>query len=84
MGSSPQKEFYDKVSIGDVGYLHPSEGTFIRLFNVILPWDHPSNGKLGKPEYYESLDWGPFANILKHQFTESRTLLPFCLRRYEC
>ena len=64
---SPPKELYDKVSIGDVGYLHPSEGTFIRLFNVILPWDHASNGKLGEPEYYESLDCDQFSNILKHQ-----------------
>jgi hypothetical protein len=62
---APQKKFYDKVSIGDVGYLH--EGTFIRLFNVILPWDDPSNGKLGKPEYYESLDYGPFSNTIEKQ-----------------
>ena len=62
---APQKKFYDKVSIGDVGYLH--EGTFIRLFNVILPWDDPSNGKLGNPEYYESLDYGPFSNTIEKQ-----------------
>jgi hypothetical protein len=63
---TPAKEFYDKVSIGDVGYLH--EGTFIRMFNVMLPWDHPSNNKLGVPEFYEPLDGGPSAKILKRQF----------------
>jgi len=53
---SPQKKIYDNVSIGDVGYLH--EGTFIRLFNVTLPWDHPSNQKLGRWVYH-SLGSGP-------------------------
>ena len=64
---APQKKFYDKVSIGDVGYLHPIEGTFIRLFNVILPWDDPSNKKLGNPEPYKSLDWSPFSNTTERQ-----------------
>ena len=59
---------YDRVSIGDVGYLHPSEGTFIRLFNVMLPWDDPLNHRLGVPEAYEPLDCGPFANTIKRQF----------------
>jgi hypothetical protein len=54
------KSIYNNVSIGDVGYLQ--EGTFIRMFNVMLPWDHPSNGILGIPEPYEPLDSGPFAN----------------------
>jgi hypothetical protein len=63
---SPPKEIYDRVSIGDVGYLQ--EGTFIRMFNVMLPWDHPSNHRLGVPEAYEPLDCGPFANTLKRQF----------------
>ena len=53
---SPQKQIYDNVSIGDVGYMH--EGMFIRLFNVTLPWDHPSNKKLGR-WFYETLDTGP-------------------------
>ena len=39
------------VSIGDVGYL--DNGAFIRIFNVTLPWDDPSNKLLGKPEKYE-------------------------------
>jgi hypothetical protein len=63
---NPPKEIYDKISIGDVGYLH--EGSFIRMFNVMLPWSHESNRTLGEPETYESLDCGPFANILKRQF----------------
>jgi hypothetical protein len=60
---NPPKEFYDKVSIGDVGYVR--EGEFIRLFNVMLPWDHKSNTILGKPDEYEPLSCGPFANISK-------------------
>jgi hypothetical protein len=64
---APQKKSYEKVSIGDVGYLHPSYGTFIRLFNVILPWNDPSNEKFGKLEHYDSLDLGQFDNTLEHQ-----------------
>ena len=60
---NPTKEFYDKVSIGDVGYI--VEGEFIRMFNVMLPWDHESNRILGEPEHYEPLSCGPFANIRK-------------------
>jgi hypothetical protein len=48
---APQKKLHNKVSIDDVGYLH--DGMFIRMFNVILPWDDPSNGVLGKPEPYD-------------------------------
>jgi len=62
----PPKEIYNKVSIGDVGYLH--EGSFIRMFNVMLPWSHESNRTLGEPEPYQPLDCGPFANTLKRQF----------------
>jgi hypothetical protein len=63
---NPPKEIYDKVSIGDVGYLQ--EGSFIRMFNVMLPWTHESNRTLGQPEPYKSLDCGPFANTIKRQF----------------
>ena len=63
---TPPKEIYDKVSIGDVGYLH--EGSFIRMFNVMLPWSHEENRTLGEPEPYESLDCGSFVNILKRRF----------------
>ncbi|KAF8496689.1 hypothetical protein F5888DRAFT_1701790 [Russula emetica] len=55
---SPFKEIYDRVSIGDVGFVR--EGAFFRMFNVMLPWDHESNGKLGKPMQYEPLSCGPF------------------------
>jgi hypothetical protein len=59
-------ETIHNVSIGDVGYFH--KGTFICMFNVMLPWDHPSNGKLGKPEPYKSLDCGPFTNTIERHF----------------
>ncbi len=60
---SPRKKNINNVSIGDVGYLH--EGTFIRIFNVTLPWNHPSNGLVGKLEPYEPLDGGPFTNTIE-------------------
>jgi hypothetical protein len=63
---SPPKHIYNNVSIGDVGYLQ--DGTFIRMFNVMLSWDHPSNRTLGHPEPYEPLDCGPFANNLGGPF----------------
>ena len=63
---NPPKEFYDYVSIGDVGYLY--EGTFIRMFNVMLKWDDPLNRKLGVPEPYEPLDCGQFANTMESRF----------------
>ena len=64
---NPPKKIYNNVSIGDVGYLQ--EGTFIRMFNVMLPWDHPSNKTFGNPESYESLNCGPSANILGGDFS---------------
>ena len=59
-------ETIHNVAIGDVGYFH--EGTFICMFNVMLPWDHPSNGNFGKPEPYKSLDCGLFPNIMERHF----------------
>jgi hypothetical protein len=61
---------YDKVSIGDVGYLY--QGVFIRMFNVMLPWDHPSNRYrfVRSPEAYDPLDGGPFTNTIEAQFDE--------------
>ena len=47
---------YKQVSIGDVGYV--SDGAFIRMFNVTLPWDDESNRTLGIPDRYELLDSG--------------------------
>jgi hypothetical protein len=58
---SPIRILYDQVHIGDVGYVN--EGFFYRMFNVTLPWDDPSNNRLGEPDNYKPLDWGPFANI---------------------
>ena len=63
---NPPKRFYDKVSIGDVGYVR--EGGFIRMFNVMLPRDHESNRILGEPPPYESLSCGTFANTLEKPF----------------
>ena len=62
----PPKRIYNNVSIGDVGYLQ--EGTFIRMFNVTLPWDHESNRTLGEPEPYDRLDCGPFTNSIEARF----------------
>lgn len=65
----PVKKYYDKVSIGDVGYLH--EGTFIRMFNVTLPSEDPLNKKLGvSPEFYEPLDCGPFTDTFERDFSK--------------
>lgn len=65
----PPKASYDKVSIGDVGYVR--EGAFIRMFNVMLPWDHASNRTLGEPVFYESLSCGSFANIVHDPFDKA-------------
>ena len=45
---------YDQVTIGDVGYI--SDGVFIRMFNVTLPWDHELNRTLGIPNHYDFLN----------------------------
>jgi hypothetical protein len=44
---------YPPVEIGDVGFIR--EGQFHRLFNALLPADHPSHQNFGVPEYYEPL-----------------------------
>ena len=38
------------------------------MFNVMLPWDDPSNGILGRPDPYEILDSGPFVNTAERNF----------------
>jgi hypothetical protein len=53
---NPVEGLYDCVSIGDVGYLREVERDFIRMFNVTLRWDDPSNSKLGRPKEFEPLD----------------------------
>jgi len=44
------------VSIGDVGYL--DNGAFMRMFNVTLPGDDPSNTVIGRLEEYVPLNAG--------------------------
>jgi hypothetical protein len=56
------------VSIGDVGYL--DDGAFMRIFNVTLPWDDPSNGLLGKPERYERIELSYFGNVRESEIRE--------------
>ena len=46
------------MAIGDVGYI--SDGAFIRMFNVTLPWDNASNKTLGVPNHYDLLNSGEF------------------------
>jgi hypothetical protein len=57
---------YERVSIGDVGYVR--EGYFVRILNVLLPSDDPSNRLLGEPEPYPRLDFGPFGNVRHSKF----------------
>lgn len=44
---------HECVQIGDVGFIR--EGHFHRLFNALLPEDHPSHRKFGVPPYHELL-----------------------------
>ena len=52
---------YEKVSVGDVGYVR--DGCFVRMFNVLLQSDDPSNRIIGQPDFYEPVDLGPFVNV---------------------
>ena len=58
----PVENIYNHISIGDVGYLLEN-GAFMRLFNVTLPWDDPSNSLLEVPEEYKRLELGYFLNV---------------------
>jgi hypothetical protein len=49
---NPGRQFYP-VEVGDVGIIR--EGKFLRLFNALLPEDHPSHQRFGVPEHYEPL-----------------------------
>ena len=64
-----------RVSIGDVGYL--CDGDFIRMFNVTLPWDNPSNKKLGMPEYFKSLEQSSFVNVRGSRFRQAEYYSPY-------
>ena len=44
---------YPAMEVGDVGYI--CEGKFHRLFNVLLPANHPSHRNFGVPEYHQQL-----------------------------
>jgi hypothetical protein len=56
------------VSIGDVGYL--DNGAFVRMFNVTLPWDDPSNKLIGKPDKYERIEPTYFDNVRSIEIRE--------------
>lgn len=60
---NPVEDIYNQVSIGDVGYI--SDGVFIRMFNVTLPWDDESNTRLAEPDRYDPL---PMSNIIRGTF----------------
>ncbi|KAI0282668.1 hypothetical protein BC826DRAFT_274337 [Russula brevipes] len=62
------QNLYEQVSIGDVGYMQ--EGSFRRMFNVLLEWDDPLNRTTVKPEPYPRLDVGPFPNIRRSPFSK--------------
>jgi hypothetical protein len=42
-----------RVEVGDVGFIR--DGKFHRIFNTLLPANHPSHKELGVPEDYEQL-----------------------------
>lgn len=65
-------ELHHAIEVGDVGYIR--QGNFLRLFNVLLPANHPSHQKFGVPESHEPLKPG----IVDH--IDSSTLGPetFC------
>jgi hypothetical protein len=42
-----------RVEVGDVGFTR--RGRFHRLFNALLPEDHPTHARYGVPEHYEQL-----------------------------
>ncbi|KAH8983947.1 hypothetical protein EDB86DRAFT_3084885 [Lactarius hatsudake] len=45
---------YHAIEVGDVGCI--LKGKFLRLFNILLPADHPSHQKSGVPESHEPLE----------------------------
>lgn len=46
-------ELYEPVSIGDVGFIR--EGKFHRIFNALLPKDHPTHANFRTPDDHEPL-----------------------------
>ncbi|KAI9445970.1 hypothetical protein H4582DRAFT_2052101 [Lactarius indigo] len=49
----PDPGQYPTVQVGDVGFIR--DGKFHRLFNALLPANHPSHQSRGTPEYHEPL-----------------------------
>jgi hypothetical protein len=45
---------YPAVQVGDVGFIR--QGKFHRLFNVLLPEDHPSHENFGVPAHHQPLE----------------------------
>ena len=63
------------VSIGDVGYL--DNGAFMRMFNVTLPWDDPSNSLLGKPpDKYDRIEPSYSGNVRTYEIREGEHYSP--------
>jgi hypothetical protein len=64
------------VSIGDVGYL--DNGAFMRMFNVTLPWDDPSNKLLGEPGpgKYELIKPSYSGNVRNNEIREGEYHTP--------
>jgi hypothetical protein len=52
---------YQQVAIGDVGFIY--NGCFVRMFNVLVEWNDPSNCTLFIPEPFPRLESGPFVNV---------------------
>ena len=50
---SPGRLHRAPVEVGDVGFIR--EGKFHRLFNALLPADHPTHRNFGVPEHHEPL-----------------------------
>jgi hypothetical protein len=62
--------FHPAVEVGDVGFIR--EGQFHRLFNALLPKDHPSHKDFGVPEYHVPLE----LKVPKHIHISERKLSP--------
>ena len=60
------------VSIGDVGYL--DNGTFMRIFNVGLARDHPSNKFIEIPEWYKPLKREHFDCVYRDELRQGHYL----------
>ena len=76
----PVKNYYDKVSIGDVGYVY--NGIFYRMFNAQLPWDDALNQKLSKdpPGNYNPTDSGLVFDIQTTRFNKGDYYSPKVVR----